>query len=96
MPLVELLIVVMSLVLVLAALREGYTDKMAYAEQVKQYQRMSHLFWLASQRLNNALEQGKPQEAECVIRELGEEALADNGDWVMLHRALPINVPMGG
>ena len=96
MPLVELLIVVMSLVLVLAALREGYTDKMAYAEQVKQYQRMSHLFWLASQRLNNALEQGKPQDAECVIRELGEEALADNGDWVMLHRARPINVPMGG
>ncbi len=90
------LIVLMSLVLVLAALREGYADKRAYAEQGKQYQRMSHLFWLASQRLKESLEQGKSQEAERVIRELGEEALAENGDWVMLHRTRPISVPMGG
>jgi hypothetical protein len=94
--LVNLLIVIMSLVLVLAALKEGYADKMAFAEQVKQYQRMSRLFWLASQHLEDSLVQGKSQDAKHLIRELGEEALAENGDWVILHRARPINVPKGG
>lgn len=94
-PLTNLLIVLMGLALVLAVLREEYSDKMTYVEQVKQYQRMSHLFWLASKRLKDYLEQGKAQDAERVIRELGEEALAENGDWVMLHRARPINVPIG-
>jgi hypothetical protein len=95
-PLTNLFIVTMSLVLALAALREGYGDKIAYAEQAKHYQRMNRLFWLASQRLKDSLEQGKLQGAAHVIRELGEEALAENGDWVMLHRTRPINVPMGG
>ena len=89
-------IVIMSLLLVLAALRESYADKMAFAEQVKQYQRMSRLYEIAFQRLQAFLEQGKPQDAERVIRELGEEALAENGDWVLLHRTRPITVPMGG
>lgn len=94
--LIDLLIIVTSLVLVLAALREGYADKMAYTEQVKQYQHMSRLFWVASQRLRNSIEQKKPQEAERVIQDMGEEALAENGDWVMLHRVRPINMPIGG
>jgi hypothetical protein len=95
-PLIELLIIIMSLVLVLAALREGYSDKMAHTEQVKQYQRMSHLFWLASQCLKDSLEQRKLQDVEYIIRELGEEALVENGDWVMLHRTRQISVPRGG
>jgi hypothetical protein len=94
-PLMNLLIVLMGLALVLAVLWEGYSDKMAYAEQVKQYQRTSHVFWLASQRLKDCLEQEKAQDALRVIRELGEEALAENGDWVLLHRARPLNVPIG-
>jgi hypothetical protein len=91
-----LLIVLMSLILVLAALREGFADKMAYGEQAKQYQRMGRLFWQAFQRLNESLDRQRYQEAERVIRELGEEALAENGDWVVLHRARPLHVPMGG
>jgi hypothetical protein len=92
--LTDLLIFVMSLALVLAALREGYIDKMAYTEQIKQYQRMSQLFQFASQRLKDALKQESLQEAERLIRELGEEALEENGDWVILHRTRQIDVPM--
>ena len=95
-PLIDLLIIIISLVLVFAALREGYGDKMAYAEQFKQYQRMSHLYRLASQRLKDAQEKGKLQDVEEVILALGEEALVENGDWVILHRMRPIKVPRGG
>ncbi len=91
-----LLIVLMGLALVLAALRDAFAEKMAYAELAKQYQRMSRLYGRAYQRLNDSLDHGRHQEAERVIRELGEEALAENGDWVVLHRARPLHVPMGG
>jgi hypothetical protein len=94
-PLVDLLIFLMTLAVALAALREGYIDKMAYTEQIKQYQRMSHLFQLASQHLKAALKGERLQEAERVILELEKEALTENGDWVLLHRARPINVPVG-
>jgi hypothetical protein len=94
--LIDILIVFMSLALVAYALNEGYSDKRAYAEQYRQYQHMSHLFWLASQRLRDSLEQGKPQETERIIRVLGEEALAENEDWVIMHRARPIHVPLEG
>jgi hypothetical protein len=31
--------------------------------------------------------------AKSLIRELGDEALAENGDWVLLHRERAIEVP---
>jgi hypothetical protein len=92
-PIVDLVIFFMSLALVLAALREHFTSRMAYSEQIKQYQRMSYLFKLASHHLKVALQQAQPQEAERVILELGKEALEENGDWVLLHRTRPISVP---
>lgn len=92
-PIVDLLLFFMSLALVLAALRDDFTSRMAYSEQIKQYQRMSYLFKLASHHLKVALKQAQPQEAERVILELGKEALEENGDWVLLHRTRPISVP---
>jgi len=92
-PIVDLLLFFMSLALVLAALRDDFTSRMAYSEQIKQYQRMANLFQLASHHLKAALKQARPQEAEHVIHELGKEALEENGDWVLLHRTRPISVP---
>jgi Flp pilus assembly protein TadB len=92
-PIVDLLLFLMSLALVFAALRDGYTTRMAYSEQIKRYQQMGYLFRLASHHLKAALKAGRPQEAEHVIRELGKEALEENGDWVLLHRTRPISVP---
>jgi len=93
---IELLIVLSGLTLVITAMKEGYGDKMAYNEQIRQYQRMTHLFQHSHKRLKMAIIHEKRETAEHVVRELGEEALAENGDWVMLHRARPFNVPKGG
>jgi hypothetical protein len=30
------------------------------------------------------------------VRELGEEALAENGDWVLIHREREVEVPHAG
>jgi hypothetical protein len=66
----------------------GVADALAIYFRDRSVKMLFWLFWLASQRLKDSLEQGKPQDAERVMRELGEEALTENGDWVMLHRTM--------
>jgi hypothetical protein len=36
------------------------------------------------------------QPAQHLIEELGKEALEENGDWVLLHRERPLEVPHAG
>lgn len=79
-----------------AATLDGFGEKLAFAEQAKQYQRMRELFEVAAVRLTESLEQGNHEQASTVIRELGEEALAENGDWVMMHREREVEVPHAG
>jgi hypothetical protein len=87
------LIVLMALPLVAAGTVEGYVHILALAEQAKQYQRMGLLFANAEARLTALLYAGQHDRALDLIRELGKEALVENGDWVLLHRERPLEVP---
>src|SRR5207253_77201 len=81
---------------VIGALLHGYAEKQALSEHVKQYDRMSVLFANAKQRLGEALQGERLHEARLLLRELGREALAENGDWVLLHRQRPLEIPQAG
>lgn len=81
---------------VIGALLHGYSEKQALSEHVKQYDRMRVLFASARLRLREALEDGRLHEARHLLRELGREALAENGDWVLLHRQRPLEIPQAG
>lgn len=83
------------LALAAAALREGYAEKGAISEQLKQYQRMAVLFLRASNKLRELLNHGDTVESQRLIRELGDELLAENGDWVLVHRGRPVSAPKG-
>ena len=39
--------------------------------------------------------EGKRHEAQELLIELGKEALGENGDWMLLHRERPLEVPKG-
>jgi hypothetical protein len=93
-PLRDLLIIMASLAPALAAIFEGYAQKMAFSEEVKQYERMRAVFGLAARQLSTSADQ--PGEARRMLRELGQEALAEHGDWVLLQRGRPVEVPKGG
>jgi hypothetical protein len=80
----------------IAGLLYGYARTRALSEHAKQYGRMSPLFASAKQRLEELMTAGKYAGAQALIKDLGKEALAENGDWVLLHRARPIEVPRGG
>ncbi len=90
-------IIIFSIVmsLALAAAIKGYSEKMAISEQAKQYSKMSELFERANHLIEILLQNNDLSKARKILLTLGKEALAENGDWVILHRSKPIEVPKG-
>ena len=95
-PLYGLLLVAAGMAPVTAGLIQGYIEKRALAEHLKRYDRMVGLFRRARRRLVALLRAGDRIAAQQLILTLGREALAENGDWVILHRERPLEVPKGG
>jgi hypothetical protein len=79
--------------LAVAALLHHFNNRMAYAEHAKQYNRMASLFARASDLLGRFLEHDDYENAFDCLRKVGNEALTENGDWVLLHRERPVEVP---
>lgn len=78
-----------------AGMLHTYTDKRAFNQHSKQYQRMGSLFKRASGHLDDLIEKQELAEAREFIGEIGREALIENGDWIHTHRDRPIEVPKG-
>ena len=88
-----------------SALLHHYAEKMAFEENAKQYEHITDIFTKANQALEPILlklRQAKDdpvitaeyqQEAQESLLELGKEALEENGDWVLLHRKKPLELP---
>jgi hypothetical protein len=74
----------------------GYAMKMALAEQAKRYCWMEIIYSRAEQCLAKQIQENDLDGAQKVLQDLGEEALIENGDWLLLHRERPMEVPMGG
>ena len=91
-----LLLSLISLPAIGAALLHGYIEKRALSEHTKQYSRMGMIFSNAQERLSQLIKEGQYTQAENLIEELGKEALEENGDWVLLHRERPLEVPHAG
>ncbi|HEX5707921.1 MAG TPA: hypothetical protein VFX96_11530 [Pyrinomonadaceae bacterium] len=97
------IILLMTLPPVGAALLHSYTDKTALSEHVKQYGRMGAVFGGARLQMvmilrrsggqHSPLSTEEAEEARKLTEDLGIEALAENADWVLLHRERPIDPP---
>jgi hypothetical protein len=83
------LIVAIGILLVGAALIVAYGEKMAFAEHTRQYGATSMLFHNADKALSDGPLTSADRE---VFRNLGKEALQENGDWLLLHRDRPLEV----
>ena len=96
-PLTHGLIMVAIVTLaVTAGLRHGYDEQMAYSEHAKQFGRMAELFDSAEKHLATLLGSAEHHHATELLKEVGAEALEENGDWVLLHRERPLEVPHSG
>jgi hypothetical protein len=81
---------------VIAALLQNYLQKNALVEHKRQYERMSGFYNRAKSHLEKLIAANRLREAQSFIGELGREALAENGDWILTHRDRPLEVPKGG
>jgi hypothetical protein len=79
--------------LALSAIVHHYNERMAYAEHAKQYSRMDKIFRRAQRLVSWAMEDQNYHRAITAIRDLGREALLENGEWVLLHRERPLELP---
>jgi len=91
-PLMRLLYVG-SIAPIIAGLLFGYAQKMALSDHAKQYERMGTLFARAKKSMETLLANGDVVEARDLVRDLGREALTENGQWVLIHRERPLEVP---
>ncbi|QQS31002.1 MAG: hypothetical protein IPM47_08805 [Sphingobacteriales bacterium] len=88
-------ITIMLLFPFFAVMTETYGDKRAFKQHSKRYEFMSQLYDRASLLMKEYLAAEKYEEAQLVIFELGKETLIENGDWVMLNREKPLDMPKG-
>ncbi|HEX5459609.1 MAG TPA: hypothetical protein VFX20_06515 [Steroidobacteraceae bacterium] len=93
------LVVLMGFAPIGAALWETYAERLGLRAQVNQYARFAGIFRRAK-RFAEQLERGgtrhdKRHALLALLRELGREALMENGDWVLLLRERPIVLPKG-
>lgn len=87
------LVVLVGLFPVTAAFVKWWSERRAFGPLARQYERMATLFVAAASQNARALAAGGLEESRQILFETGREALAENGDWVLLHRERPVRVP---
>jgi len=93
------IVVLMGFAPIGAALWETYAERLGLRTQVNQYARFAGIFSRA-RRFAERLERPHTRHDRhhaliALLRELGREALMENGDWVLLLRERPIVLPKG-
>lgn len=90
-----ILLVLIDTFIAMGAARAMYVEKKGFTEEAKQFQRMKDLFQKGSNVMIESLKKDDLKGAERLVIELGKEALTENGDWLILRRSKPMEVPLG-
>lgn len=88
-------ILAIGLCLLAAGVLHGYIGRRALPELSKQFAHMATVFRTAYDRIEAMRMDGDLGDAQGLFRELGIEALSENGDWLILHRERPLEMPRG-
>jgi ATP-dependent RNA circularization protein (DNA/RNA ligase family) len=76
-------VVLMGVMLLFVAIRQSYGFSVADAELIKQYRFMYRIFRNARQRIEAT---DSDEERRRVLRVLGEAALGEHAQWILMHR----------
>ena len=93
---VQGMILVYGLIFAASGVSKVHHETRAFAENANRYQRMALGYQLARIRIDSVLGAGDLPLARSAIRAIGIEALAENSDWLLLHRERPVTVKVGG
>jgi hypothetical protein len=84
------LIIFIGLLPGVAAAWTGYSERLAFKAQARQYDRMRMLFERAYDLLPTDIDDQSKALARALYRELGMEAMRENAEWVAIYRQRPI------
>jgi hypothetical protein len=91
----QAIIVALGLMPGVGAALTGYTERLAYKAQARQYDRMRMLFERACELLPETIDAETSRLAHGLYRRLGKEAMQENAEWVAIYRQRPIQ-PLQG
>jgi len=77
------LMVAMGAMLLIYGIRQGYGYATAEKDLIKQYEFMLRLFQSARRRLDTT---DDPEEQRQILQALGDSALDEHADWILMHR----------
>jgi hypothetical protein len=86
----DVLVIFVGLLPGFAAAWTGYSERLAFKAQARQYDRMRMLFERAGDLLPTDLEDASKELVRALYRELGMEAMRENAEWVAIYRQRPI------
>lgn len=89
----QLLILYVVMSAVVAALAHNYVQKAAFEEHLKQFGHMVKIFEDRLRRIQANIERKDFRAVRTELMGLGQDALAENGEWVLTHRERPLEVP---
>lgn len=84
---------VAAILFLLAAVCRNHANLMAYEEDANRYQKMGSLFERAIKTLEKHQQNGDTTYARNILQAIGKEALAENGEWLLLHRQRKFEIP---
>lgn len=83
----DLVMILMGMLPLIAGVREAMSTKKAEKELIKQYRFMEKIFANARRLLNKS---GDPRFQRRVLKALGEAALEEGAEWILMKRERPI------
>jgi len=91
----HVILIVVGLLPGIAAVLAGYSERLAFKAQARQYDRMRVLFERAYELLPSEIDDDNMAPARALYQELGIEAMKEHAEWVAIYRQRPIE-PMRG
>ncbi len=83
----RILLILMGMLPLIAGVRDAYSHKKAEKELIKQYQFIARVFENAQRLLQNTTDL---QFRRRVLRALGQAALEEGAEWILMHRERPL------
>jgi len=83
----NILLVLMGTFPLIAGVRDAYSHKKAEKELIKQYRFMSGILSNAKRLLDSS---DDPEFRRRVLRALGNAALEEDAEWILMHRERPL------
>ncbi|MBX9791432.1 MAG: hypothetical protein K2Y37_21125 [Pirellulales bacterium] len=90
------ILVAAPLLITIGGLAVAYGKQRSYEELSNQYERLRVVFQNGLAELDSHLQGRDIPSAQRAVMALGEEALTENGQWLILRRARPLELHLGG